>query len=233
MDGSPLEGKVATKARQSQPLTFAWLYAAVQEYAAVSHQSRPSRVERAAFWVAMCTAVLGLLVSAAKTTIPSQVALWLVVVLFAFEVCGIVVAGFLMLRREIPAVLRARERHAGEMDDDFAKWKELVGRLRHFPSEERESRLRFVMTLRQNMGERMGLLYGGIQRLGIFPVLVALYLQFRNWTWGDWSGAFDVNMVAGLLIWFMVFLYAAGWLLVGLRTRLDSYVSLLEESLAD
>jgi len=58
-------------------------------------------------------------------------------------------------------------------------------------------------------------------------------LQFRNWSWGDWSGAFDVKPVAGLLIWAMVLLYAAGWLLVGLRSRLDSYVSLLEESLAD
>ena len=63
------------------------------------------------------------------------------------------------------------------------------------------------------------------------PVLVALYLQFRNWTWGDWATAFDVNPVAGLIIWMMVLLYAAGWMLIGLRTRLDTYVSLLEAAL--
>ncbi|RDY66904.1 hypothetical protein DX912_11415 [Lysobacter soli] len=83
------------------------------------------------------------------------------------------------------------------------------------------------------MGERMGLLLGGIQRLGVLPLLIALYLQFRNWEWGDWAGAFDVNLLAGLLIWAMLLLYAAGWLLVGLRTRLDSYVGLLETSLRD
>jgi len=233
MDGSPLESNVAAEARQSQPLTFAWLYAAVQEYAAVSHQSRPSRLERWSFWVGLCMGGLGLMFSASKAWISPHALLWLVTACLFLEVGGLGIAVFLMLKREIPGLLKARENHAKEMDTDFAKWKELVGRLRHFPIDQREARLRFVLTLRQNMGDRMGLLYGGIQRLGIFPVLVALYLQFRNWTWGDWSGAFDVNMVAGLLIWFMVLLYAAGWLLVGLRSRLDSYVSLLEESLAD
>ncbi|KAF1722452.1 hypothetical protein CSC75_03120 [Pseudoxanthomonas wuyuanensis] len=83
------------------------------------------------------------------------------------------------------------------------------------------------------MSERMGLLLGGIQRLGILPLLVALYLQFRNWEWGDWTSAFDVNLVAGLLIWTMLLLYAGGWFLVGLRFQLDAYVSLLESSLED
>lgn len=91
--------------------------------------------------------------------------------------------------------------------------------------------LRFSSGLRQRMNERLGLLFGGIQRLGFFPVLVALYLQFRNWTWGNWAAAFDVNPVAGLIIWMMVLLYALGWLLIGLRTRLDSYIELLEAAL--
>lgn len=91
--------------------------------------------------------------------------------------------------------------------------------------------LRFASALRDRMNERMGLVYGGFQRLGVFPMLVALYLQFRNWKWGDWASAFDVNLVAGLLIWMMVLLYAAGWLLIGLRTRVDTYVNLLESAL--
>lgn len=62
-------------------------------------------------------------------------------------------------------------------------------------------------------------------------MLVALYLQFRNWVWGDWASAFDVNLVAGLLIWMMVLMYAAGWLLIGLRVRVETYVNLLESAL--
>lgn len=58
-----------------------------------------------------------------------------------------------------------------------------------------------------------------------------MYLQFRNWEWGDWAGAFDVNLVAGLLIFAMVLMYVVGWLMVAVRTRLDTYVSLLEAAL--
>lgn len=83
------------------------------------------------------------------------------------------------------------------------------------------------------MTDRMGLMYGGLQKLGPFPVLVALYLQFRTWTPGDWAGGFDVNPVLGLLIFSMVLLYALGWVLVGMRTRLDVYSALLDTSLKD
>jgi len=117
------------------------------------------------------------------------------------------------------------------MDFVFAYWRELVAELCGFPRAQREEMLRFASALRDRMNERMGLVYGGFQRLSIFPVLVALYLQFRNWKWGDWASAFDVNLVAGLLIWMMVLLYAAGWLLIGLRTRVDTYVNLLESAL--
>jgi len=77
------------------------------------------------------------------------------------------------------------------------------------------------------------MLYGGLQRLGPFPVLIALYLQFRGWKWGDWAGAFDVSLLGALLIFGMVVLYAVGWMLIGLRTRLDTYVALLEGSIQE
>ncbi|WP_102944341.1 hypothetical protein [Stenotrophomonas sp. VV52] len=64
-------------------------------------------------------------------------------------------------------------------------------------------------------------------------MLVALYLQFRNWKWGDWAAAFDVNLVSGMVIAAMVLLYVLGWVLMGMRIRLDTYVNLLEASLAD
>ncbi|MFL9585291.1 hypothetical protein [Stenotrophomonas sp. AB1(2024)] len=88
-----------------------------------------------------------------------------------------------------------------------------------------------MTALRQGMTERLGLMYGGLQKLGPFPVLIALYFQFRNWEWRDWAGAFDVNLVAGLLIFAMVLMYAVGWLLMAVRTRLDTYINLLEAAL--
>ncbi len=92
---------------------------------------------------------------------------------------------------------------------------------------QRERRLKFVSTLAQS---RHGHDVWRLQRLGPFP-LIALYLQFRGWKWGDWAGAFDVGLLGALLIFAMVLLYLLGWMLIGLRTRLDTYVALLEGSI--
>jgi len=180
MDGSPLESNVAAGTRQPQTLTFAWLYATVQEYAAMTSQPKPSSLERWSFWIGLCMGGLGVLIYAARAWIALPVVLWLINACLVLELGGLGVALLLMLKREVPALLRARERHASEMDAEFGAWQQLVARLQHFPREQRESRLRFVATLRQSMGDRMGLMYGGIQRLGIFPVLIALYCNFAT-----------------------------------------------------
>lgn len=221
----------AARAEQTDELSFRWLHARVQDYAAKGHRPSASNLVRRSLWIGIGMGGLGLAISALSKWIPQPLALLLIVACLVAEVAGLGLSLFLMVRRELPQLTRAREAHADEMDGDFAAWQRLVGELRQFPITKREAHLRFVTTLRQNMGERMGLLLGGIQRLGVLPILIALYLQFRDWQWGDWAGAFDVNLVGGLLIWAMLLLYAGGWYLVGLRARLDLYVSLLEESL--
>ncbi|MNV99402.1 hypothetical protein D3C71_1947560 [compost metagenome] len=83
------------------------------------------------------------------------------------------------------------------------------------------------------MVDRMGLLYGGLQRLGPFPLLVAVFVQFQAWKKGGWAGVFDVGLAGGILVFFMVLLYVAGWLLISQRIRLDTYINLLEASLQE
>lgn len=82
------------------------------------------------------------------------------------------------------------------------------------------------------MVDRMGLMYGGLQKLGPFRVLIALHFQFRAWKWGDWAGAFNVDLVAGMLIFTILLLYAADRMLVSMRTLLDTYANLLEASMS-
>jgi hypothetical protein len=229
MDGlSPID-----RPERPADLTFSWLYERVQDFAAKSGPPEPSKLARWSLWIGMSMAGAGLMLGGFATQIPPQVALWLAVACLAAEVGGLGIFFFLTLRGAIPQLLRQRKVHADEMDAEFARWQQMVVELRRFPRNQRGARLRFVTTLRQNMGDRMGLMFGGIQRLGVFPVLIALYLQFREWKWGDWRGAFDVSPVVGPIICFMVGLYAAGWLVVGLRSRLDTYVAVLEESLQE
>mgnify|MGYP000638325254 CR=1 FL=1 len=234
-----MDMQVANSAHQSTPephseLTFYWLYQQVQAYASTTVYPNASRLERNSFWTGFAATGVGLAIASLPAIM--QPALWMVTALqacLAIEVAGFVLAFALMLSREGRQYRKPRLSHANEMDDEFNHWKSLVACLREFPKTERQQRLRYVSQLRTGMIDRTGLMYGGLQKLGPFPLLIALYLQFRNWEWGDWAGAFDVNLVAGLLIFALVLLYVMGWVLIGMRIRLDTYVSLLEASLED
>ncbi len=213
-------------------LTFSWLYEQVQAYTSTTIYPRASRLERWSLWGGVVATALGLIAAALATSlIPGLWVLKILRICLALEVAGFVLSFALVLSREGRQYIKPRLTHAFEMDAAFHHWQMLVERLRAYPKVERERRLRFVKDLRTRMIERMGLMYGGLQKLGPFPVLIALYLQFRNWKWGDWAGAFDVNLVAGTLIAGLVTLYLMGWVLIGMRTRLDTYACLLEASL--
>jgi len=215
-------------------LTFSWLYRQVQQYNEQSIHPKASRLERWALGTGVAATAAGLTAGMLPVSVlPLSWALMALTACLAIEVSGFTLFLFLMLKREGGQYLRPRLSHAAEMDANFAYWTHLVKQLSAFPAAEREGRLRFVLALQKTMTDRMGLMYGGLQKLGPFPVLVALYLQFRTWTPGDWAGGFDVNPVLGLLIFSMVLLYALGWVLVGMRTRLDVYSALLDASLKD
>ncbi|MHC5147924.1 hypothetical protein [Stenotrophomonas rhizophila] len=228
----PAADAAAEDTGAGRELSFSWLHQKVAAYVAHSLYPKPSRVERASVWIAVGAAGIGLLVGALHPRLlAAQTASTALTACVVVELAGFAVHLFLLAKRELPQLLKPRLTHAAEMDFDFAYWRQLVAEIRGFPRSQCEEMLRFAGALRDRMNERMGLVYGGFQRLGIFPVLVALYLQFRNWTWGDWASAFDVKLVAGLLIWMMVLMYAAGWLLIGLRVRVETYVNLLESAL--
>lgn len=213
-------------------LSFRWLYQRVEDYAAHSIYPKASSVERWSYGVGLLAAVIGLLGALIFNLLfQDDVTIWFVALCLLLEIGGLLSGSFLTIRREFRGFTQPRLSHAKEMDADFGHWKSLVQQLRGFPREQREERLRFVSSLRSNMIERMGIMYGGLQRLGPFPLLVALYFQFRNWKWGDWAALFDVNLLAGLLIATLITLYLLGWVLIGQRIRLDTYVNLLEASL--
>jgi len=217
---------------QTSELTYSWLYQQVQMWANQSIYPKPSRVEKWSFRLGLLAAGVGLLAAAVSPSVlpPVQAAV-ITSICLLIEIGGFLVGGLLTAKREWRQYAKPRLSHAEEMDGEFDHWRTLIESLREFPRTQREERLRFVTALRQGMTERMGLMYGGLQKLGPFPVLIALYLQFRNWEWGDWAGAFDVNLVGGLLIFAMVLMYAVGWVLMAVRTRLDTYVTLLEAAL--
>ncbi|HGM7311811.1 TPA: hypothetical protein ACKP7W_000019 [Stenotrophomonas maltophilia] len=216
----------------SQELTFHWLYQRVQGLVEHSIYPKAGRVETWAFRAAMMATAIGVLGSQLlEQWIPLATTLLLVRTCLAVEIGGFAIAGLLAAGRGIRQFSQPRLSHAQEMDGEFAHWQAVIADLRCFPRLERERRLKYVSHLRASMIERMGMMYGGLQRLGPFPLLIALYVQFRGWKWGDWASVFDVSLLGALLIFGMVLLYVVGWMLISLRTRLDTYVALLEGSI--
>ncbi|CCP11706.1 hypothetical protein SMSKK35_1665 [Stenotrophomonas maltophilia SKK35] len=216
----------------SQELTFHWLYQRVQGLVEHSIYPKAGRVERWAFRVGVLAALVGVLSSQLpERWVAVTFASPLVTACLVVEIASFIVAGVFAARRGIRQFSQPRLSHAQEMDGEFSQWQGVIAELRGFPRVERERRLKYVTHLRTSMIERMGLMYGGLQRLGPFPLLIALYLQFRGWQWGDWASAFDVGALGAFLIYALVLLYLAGWMLIGLRTRLDTYVALLEGSI--
>jgi len=83
------------------------------------------------------------------------------------------------------------------------------------------------------MNYRLGIMLGGVDKLGLFPVFIALYFQFKGWQWGDWEALASTNLISGFFIWLIFLTYALGWFLVALKGRLAAIECVLEESISD
>ncbi|HBK46300.1 MAG TPA: hypothetical protein DDZ67_07670 [Xanthomonadaceae bacterium] len=69
-----------------------------------------------------------------------------------------------------------------------------------------------------------------MEKLGVLPILIALYLQFRYWQWDGWRPLFNVTLAQGLLAALMLTAYFLSWFLIRLRLRVHAYELLLEEA---
>jgi len=222
------------KLTADEVLTFYWLYARVQELVDHSIYPKAGAVERWSLRVGAIAGVAGMAAGLLLDRwVPVSTLLLVTVVCLLVEVGGFAVHGLLAAKRQYRQYLQPRLSHAMEMDSEYVQWESVIADIRHFPKSQREQRLRFVRTLRTGMVDRMGLLYGGVQRLGPFPLLIAFYVQYRSWKTNGWAGVFDVGLAGGILIFAMVLLYVMAWLLIGQRTRLDTYINLLEASLQE
>lgn len=147
-----------------------------------------------------------------------------------FEVAGFAVHATLIVKRDWRQFRHARTSHAEELEAGFQRQQEIVDLVRAFPFEQRKRRLRYVQNRRATMHERLGLFTGGIERLGVVPLLLALYLQFNDWRLGDWKALNNITFVQALLALALMLAYAIFWHLIFLRTRVQAYELLLTEA---
>lgn len=128
---------------------------------------------------------------------------------------------------------RRHGKSSRELDLDYDQRRDSVVAMRRFPQNELARRLRYLATRKSSLAYRMGILTGSVQRLGILPLLAILYVQFKDWRFGDWQAIGQVHMVGGLLLWALFLAYLLSWWLVGMGTRWDAYEALLIEATCD
>lgn len=198
-----------------------------EEYISQTDDSGPGSLERWSFRAALVAAAISML---SGSFLSGKVGLYAAAISVVIELVGMGTSVVLMLKREVPRFRRGRAIYAESLERDYRMYGDMLYWLDGFSKSEVSARLRYISTRKRLMTFRAGLVLGGLERLGVLPVLVALYFQFRDWKWGDWDSLASVNLVEGLLIFAIFTLYFMGWHLASLRTRLDSLEALLTES---
>lgn len=124
-------------------------------------------------------------------------------------------------------VARWKQSWAAQMDHDQQQFHALVEWLSGFPAERLQALNQFATHCQQVLDGKLGLLVGGVEKLGILPVMVSLFLLLRNID--DLTSIPLWQIVAAL---FLPVTWLIGWLTASMRLRMRVYMFLLSEALA-
>jgi hypothetical protein len=211
----------------NEPLTYALIEKKIDQYVKDVGDEKPGILERLAFGTAMVSWMPLLL---ATQFVKSRTAVLILVACTVLLLIALGVGVVCVVRREWRTFHRRHDKLSRELDRDYDQWREMVSAMRYFPTAELARRLRYLSTRKSSLSYRMGLVTGSVQRLGILPLLAVLYVQFKDWRFGDWAAFGQVHIVGGLLLWALFLTYLLSWWAVGLSTRWDVYEALLIEA---
>lgn len=214
---------------EATTLTFAFINQRLDAFAKLTDTRPAGQLER---W-ALGTGALGVVTAILLGwLLPEPYATYVVLAGLAIEILGFSLGIGLGLKREWRSLRHARRDLAESLDTDLALYDQFVSELRRFPAEHRARMHRYVADRSQRMLHRIRLFAGGLERLGILPLLLAFYLQFKDWRFGDWAALSDVTFTQGILIFFLVGSYVLVWHLVYLQARTEALGEMLAEAAA-
>lgn len=113
-----------------------------------------------------------------------------------------------------------------QLDHDLEQLRSLHTWLRRHPSNVVAEHLRFVQMAQTRMTAKLGWLAGGLDKLGILPLLVALAIQLK--VYADWENVPNWQLFLGL---FAAVTYLIAFVGSMMRLRLQLYEAVLQEAL--
>jgi hypothetical protein len=142
------------------------------------------------------------------------------------EFAGVVIAAISQIPKKWPTFASERRNFAEQLDFDLPHHLALVEWLRIFPLDQREKLRDFVSYRHARMKEKLPILTGSIEKLGALPIVIALYLQFKDMRWPPHPSAVEVFLIFALVLghWLSM-------LQISVRLRLQLYETLLKKAL--
>lgn len=136
---------------------------------------------------------------------------------------------WLSVRREPLGFKASRAEFAAELDHDFIAHRSILEWLSAYPASVLEARRQYVRQRQATLDHRRGFVVGSLDRIGMLPLLAAIYLQAKDLRFGE---PITIGWVPSLIVVGMMALYWVGALTFSLKLRLAAYDQLLSDALA-
>ena len=210
------------------PFSFAWLEAFIAQHTQGDDEPLTTRLDRYAILGAILSGALGVLCG---LVLRDQLGLHLAQIGLVLE--WFFAAAFLVsnVRQAWLGFRHQHETFARELDQQLVQYNIIVDAIRSYPLAVIAVHLRYVRDRKSKLIYRHGLLSGGMDKLGILPVLAVMYLQRKDWSFGDWKGLLDhVHWLGSVLFLALLMTYAISWWGARAKGRFDLYEAVLAEA---
>jgi len=154
-----------------------------------------------------------------KSFADQSVAFGLTMVGVVLEWIGAALLGYRQVRDVLPEFVNAKKTFASELDLSFGQRERVLKWLRALPLEARQARLAYTTARLESLRSRFAVVFGVADKLGVLPVLVALFFQLQSLS--------SPTLLAKLLVTAIVILYMMSLWIGGYRTQLEGYERIL------
>lgn len=121
---------------------------------------------------------------------------------------------------------RFRRGFIEQFEHDVDQFERLVEWLATYPLDVLERQSRYAKMGSERASGRLVTLLGGVERLGLLPLLLSAFVVLRSW-----QDLLSLPPWLGLLAFMAAFLWGIGWALAQFRRRLQLYAFLLDEAI--
>jgi hypothetical protein len=213
-----------------ESFSFGWLEALIAQYQRDGDKPIATKLERLAFVGVLFFGALGLLCG---LLLRNQLGVRLLQIGFALQCVFITIYLVTIARQAWLVYLHQHQSFARDLDQQMVQYDTVVDAVRQYPEAVISTHLRYVLARKSRLIYRTGFISGSTEKLGALPLLAAVYLQFKDWSFGGWKELFDhIHLLGNFLLSMLLAAYLVSWWALRSKGRLDLYESILSESLA-